>query len=239
MNLNQKLNPKKITSIVLAILLLAIIILAGILLTPWLLDSVKHPERLRHLLLNSGIWAPLVMIILQIIQVIIAPIPGQVIAFVSGYVFGVFKGTVLSMIGLTIGGIIAFLLARITGRRILRFFLSEAMLKRFDIYTLKQGPFVLFLLLLIPNPLGDGVYYLAGLTKIPLLFYIILVVVSRLPSNLVNNIIGAKVTYFSIYHWIVFGLIILILALLYYLFNNRIEEMLLRLAKIKEADKPN
>jgi uncharacterized membrane protein YdjX (TVP38/TMEM64 family) len=238
MDFNQKIRPKKFTSIILAIILLAFFVLAGILLTPLMLDFVKHPDRLRQLVLNAGIWAPLVMVIMQIIQVIIAPMPGQVVAFISGYIFGAFKGTVLSMIGLTIGAIIAFLLARMTGRKLLRYFLHEAALNRLDTYTLKQGPFVLFLLLLIPNPLGDGVYYLAGLTNIPLLFYIILVMISRFPSNVVNNLIGAKVTSFNIYHWLVFGLTIVILALLYYLYNNRIEEILLRFAKIKDPAKP-
>jgi uncharacterized membrane protein YdjX (TVP38/TMEM64 family) len=237
-NLNQKPNSKKITPIVLAILLLAIIILGVVILTPRLLSLVKHPDQLKQLVLNAGIWAPLVMVTMQIIQVIIAPLPGQVVAFVSGYIFGAFKGTILSMIGLTIGAIFAFLLARITGRRLLRYFLHEAALKRLDTYTLKQGPFVLFLLLLIPNPLGDGVYYLAGLTNIPWLFYIIIVIISRFPSNVVNNLIGAKVTSFNIYHWLVFGLTLVILVLLYFLYNNRIEEILLRLTKIKHADKP-
>ena len=238
MKLNQEPNPKKIRSIVLAILLIVIVIIAVIILTPRLLNLVKHPDQLKQLVLNAGIWAPLVMVTMQIIQVIIAPMPGQVVAFVSGYIFGAFKGTILSMIGLTIGAIFAFFLARITGRRLLRFFLHEAALKRLDKYTLKQGPFVLFLLLLIPNPLGDGVYYLAGLTNIPLLFYIIIVIISRFPSNVVNNLIGAKVTSFTIYHWLVFGFTLVILVLLYFLYKNRIEEILLRWAKIKDADKP-
>ena len=238
MKLNQEPNPKKIRSIVLAILLIVIVIIAVIILTPRLLNLVKHPDQLKQLVLNAGIWAPLVMVTMQIIQVIIAPMPGQVVAFVSGYIFGAFKGTILSMIGLTIGAIFAFLLARITGRRLLRFFLHEAALKRLDTYTLKQGPFVLFLLLLIPNPLGDGVYYLAGLTNIPLLFYIIIVIISRLPSNVVNNLIGAKVTSFTIYHWLAFGLTMVILVLLYFLYNKRIEALLLRWAKIQDTDKP-
>jgi uncharacterized membrane protein YdjX (TVP38/TMEM64 family) len=222
-NLNQKPNPKKITQIVLAILLIVIIILAVVILTPRLLSLVKHPDQLKQMVLNAGVWAPLVMVTMQVIQVIIAPMPGQVVAFVSGYIFGAFKGTILSMIGLTIGAIFAFLLARITGRRLLRYFLHEAALKRLDTYTLKQGPFVLFLLLLIPNPLGDGVYYLAGLTNIPWLFYIIIVIISRFPSNVVNNLIGAKATSFTIYHWLVFGLTLVILVLIYFLYKTYVD----------------
>lgn len=238
MNLNQNKNPKKITPVVLAVLLIIVIIIGVIILTPRLVNLVKRPDQLKQIVLNAGIWAPLVMVSMQVIQVIIAPMPGQVVAFVSGYIFGAFKGTILSMIGLTIGAIFAFFLARLTGRRLLRFFLHETALKRLDTYTLKQGPFVLFLLLLIPNPLGDGVYYLAGLTNIPWLFYLIIVIISRLPSNLVNNLIGANVTSFSTYHWIAFGLILLIITLLYFLYNKQIEALLLRWTKIKESDKP-
>lgn len=231
MNFNQKVKPHKSLSIILAIILLLIIIFVVVILTPRLLILFKNPLQVRKLVYDAGILAPLVMVGLQTIQVIIAPTPGQLVAFISGYIFGAFKGTVLSMIGLTIGAILAFLLARITGRRIIGYFLSDKTLKRLDSYLLKKGSFLLFLLLIIPNPLGDGVYYLAGLTDLPLLFYIILVVVCRLPSNIVSNILGAKITSFTFYHWIVFGIIIAILVIIYYLNRNRIEAILLRLAK--------
>ncbi|MEO0115903.1 MAG: VTT domain-containing protein [candidate division WOR-3 bacterium] len=185
--------------------------------------------------MNSGILAPLIMIGLQVIQIIMAPFPGQLTAFVSGYIFGAFLGTVLSMIGVVIGALTAFFLARLTGRRLLKYFLHTSTLQRFDTYTLKQGPFLLFLLLLIPNPIGDGVYYFAGLTNFPWLPYIILVIVTRLPSNIISNTIGAKATNFNLCHWFALGLTILILIILYYFNRKRIEKFLVRLASGKNS----
>jgi uncharacterized membrane protein YdjX (TVP38/TMEM64 family) len=235
----RRINPYQALSIILAIILLIIIIFGIIILTPHLLILVKDLPRIRKLVYDAGILAPLVMVGLQAIQVLIAPTPGQLVAIVSGYIFGAFKGTILSMIGLTIGAIIAFLLARITGRRLLHYFLSTKTLSRLDSYILRKGTFLLFLLLIIPNPLGDGVYYLAGLTDFPLLIFIILVIICRLPSNIVNNIIGAKAGSFNFYHWVIFGIIILILILLYYLYRDRIEAILLRLANPSKANKSN
>lgn len=241
MKLNNHLVPIRTKSasggpIVPALLMLVIIIiivLAGIFFSPYLINLLNNPDQLRRVILNTGIWAPLSMIGFQVVQVIIAPLPGQIVALLSGYVFGVFSGTVLSMIGVIIGAVAAFLLARISGRRLLKSLLSESKFEKFDSYSLKQGPFLLFLFLLIPNPLGDVVYYLAGLTNIPIVFYVILVFVGRLPSNIVNNLIGAKVTSFNKYHWIIFSIIIIILALLYYLNRNHLERIIVRLSKVK------
>lgn len=213
--------------------IIIIIILTGVFFTSKWLRLFKHPDLLRQLILNTGIWAPLVTVGLQMIQVLIALLPGQVVAFVSGYVFGGLKGTIISMVGITIGSVIAFLLTRLTGRRLLKYFLHKTTFERLDDYILKNGPLLLFLLLLIPNPLGDSVYYLAGLTNFPLSFFIILVIICRLPSNILHNMIGAKGVNFTIYHWIIFGLIIVIFVLLYYLYQKRIVAILLRLANRK------
>jgi uncharacterized membrane protein YdjX (TVP38/TMEM64 family) len=50
-----------------------------------------------------GILAPLAFVALQIVQVILAPIPGQTLAGGGGYLFGTLWGTVYSMIGVVLG----------------------------------------------------------------------------------------------------------------------------------------
>ncbi|MEF8827066.1 MAG: hypothetical protein V5A34_11250 [Halapricum sp.] len=47
--------------------------------------------------------APLAFVLLQAVQVVIAPIPGQVLALASGWLFGLVWGTVYSIIGATLG----------------------------------------------------------------------------------------------------------------------------------------
>ena len=65
------------------------------------------------LIRSFGPYSPLAYILLQIIQVVVAPIPGGAIEFLGGYLFGVTAGFLYSMIGLILGSWLAFSLARI------------------------------------------------------------------------------------------------------------------------------
>jgi uncharacterized membrane protein YdjX (TVP38/TMEM64 family) len=52
---------------------------------------------------SFGVYSPLVYVLIQMVQVIIAPIPGGAIEFIGGYLFGAKLGFLYSMIGLFIG----------------------------------------------------------------------------------------------------------------------------------------
>ncbi|MEK7267260.1 MAG: TVP38/TMEM64 family protein, partial [Nitrospirota bacterium] len=62
-----------------------------------------NKERLTEFLNSLGPLSFIGFIILQAIQVIAAPIPGEVTGFIGGYLYGIVIGIVLSTIGLTIG----------------------------------------------------------------------------------------------------------------------------------------
>ena len=64
---------------------------------------------------RSGRLSIFAFMLLQVLQVIITPIPGEVTGLIGGYLYGPMLGTVYSTIGLTIGSWIAFILARAYG----------------------------------------------------------------------------------------------------------------------------
>ena len=78
-----------------------------------LYDIYQDHHQLKKVISSFGPYAPLAYILLQIIQVVVAPIPGGAIEFLGGYLFGVSAGMVYSMIGLILGSWLAFSLARI------------------------------------------------------------------------------------------------------------------------------
>ena len=75
-----------------------------------------HPSELRTL----GEGSEWVFILVQILQVVIAPIPGQAAAFAGGFIFGFWKGWFLTTLGLVIGSLIAMTLARLLGISLVR-----------------------------------------------------------------------------------------------------------------------
>jgi len=72
-------------------------------------------QRLMKFIRDAGPWSIVVFIGLQALQVLFAPIPGEVTGFIGGYLYGALLGTLYSTIGLTIGSWFAFSLARYFG----------------------------------------------------------------------------------------------------------------------------
>jgi uncharacterized membrane protein YdjX (TVP38/TMEM64 family) len=107
--------------------------------------------------------AVLLFIGLQIVQVVAAPVPGEVSGFVGGMLFGPFWGIVFSTIGLTLGSWLAFGLARILGRPLVELVANPETIKRYDYVMKHKGMFFAFLMFLIPGFPKDLLSYLLGL----------------------------------------------------------------------------
>src|SRR5215831_10134988 len=63
---------------------------------------------LKHTLREWGILAPVIFVGMQALQVIIAPIPGELTGILGGYLFGEWVGLLYSTVGLTLGSVAAF-----------------------------------------------------------------------------------------------------------------------------------
>lgn len=190
----------------------------------------RYPAELRLLVRSWGAWAPAGIVLLQVVQIAIAPLPGNAMSFAAGYALGLWPTVVWLMVGVLLGATVDFLLIKFLGRRLLRYFLPPERLAKLDALILRRGTFYIFLLLLVPNPVGDWVYYLAGLTSLPLPVFLGLVFIGRLPSNLLECAVGASATHFGWREWTIVGLVAAILGLLYFLHRQRIEAALDRLS---------
>jgi uncharacterized membrane protein YdjX (TVP38/TMEM64 family) len=123
----------------------------------------QKAEKLRHFLQSMGPWDDVVFILLQAVQVVLAPIPGEVTGLAGGYLFGPLLGVVWSTIGLTIGSYLAFVLARSLGRPVAERFVPKSTMARFDYLLHHKGAFIVFLLFLIPGFPKDTLCWFLGL----------------------------------------------------------------------------
>lgn len=157
----------------------------------WELFSSR--DRIEALVEDAGPWGPLVFILLQMVQVVAAPIPGQVTSFVAGFLFGTFWGTVYTMIGITIGFTLVIVLARKLGRPFVEYFVDKKKLEKFDYLAESQGVFIFFLMALLPFFPDDLICFIAGLTKIRIRTLVIVTFLGRLPGNIVYAFAGQGV----------------------------------------------
>lgn len=133
----------------------------------------------------------LTFILLQIIQVVAAPIPGELSGIIGGYLYGPFWGTVYSMIGLTIGSWIAFLLARFLGEPLLEKVVKKEVFDKFEHFMENKGLLVSFLLFLIPGFPKDYLCYIMGVSLIPTGTFLIISVAGRLLGTILLSFTGA------------------------------------------------
>ena len=70
-------------------------------------------EEMQSFVEGFGATAPVIFFLLQILQIVAAPIPGNVTALVGGALFGFWKSFIITVLALVIGSSIAFLLVKV------------------------------------------------------------------------------------------------------------------------------
>ena len=95
---------------------LGIILFISVLVLAWRRGIFSSQKAMADFVIGLGIWGPLVFTLIQIIQVIIPIIPGGISCLAGVLMFGPVKGFILNYIGISLGSLFIFMLARICGR---------------------------------------------------------------------------------------------------------------------------
>ncbi len=146
---------------------------------------------LRDWVAARGSWAPLAFMGLQALQVIVFVLPGEVVQIAGGYLFGIWKGTLLSLAGILCGSTVDFFLARILGRPfVASLFASERVAAIEKLLAMRSARIIFFLLFLLPGVPKDILCYVAGIASMRLGFFLIASALGRLPGILGSSLIG-------------------------------------------------
>jgi len=207
--------------------LLALAVAALLLWHKPLLSFFADRARVQGFVTRFGPWAPLAAILLHVAQVLLAPIPGQVIDAANGYLFGTAWGTFYSLVGVIIGASLAMALARRFGRPWAERLIKGETLERLDGYSQQRGALFLFLVFLFPFLPDDVACFLAGLTPLPLAELIVLVAIGRLPGIIVANFVGANASQLTRTQGAMFIAGLAIIALAFWRYQERVEMAML------------
>ncbi|MCE5190124.1 MAG: TVP38/TMEM64 family protein [Eubacteriales bacterium] len=168
-----------------------------------LVKTLGDPASFRVWVDARGAWGRVLFVGLMILQVVVAFIPGEPFEIAAGYAFGAVWGTLLAWVGLTLGSILVFLFVRKIGVKAVEVFFPREKIDSMKYLNNERAlNATAFLLFLIPGTPKDFLTYLAGLTKIRLLPWIILTSIARIPSIITStiggNAIGTKQYTFAI-----------------------------------------
>lgn len=221
-----------IALVVLAALILAAVVLAAMGYVQSLWDTCcavfENRDALRHYLRGWGAWTPLVFMGIQALQVLVAPIPGEVTGAAGGFLFGAPLNIVYSSVGLTVGSILAFLASRIVGLPLVKLIVKQETLEKFHFLTEPKGEIATLVFFIIPGFPKDILSYLLGLSPMPLLTFAVVCALGRIPGTILLSVGGAALYKENWLLLAVMGTICMIAFALVYLKKDKILEWLHR-----------
>ncbi len=185
-------------------------------------QSMQKGEEFREAVLAQGYLAPLMYMGLQILQVVLAPIPGEASGALGGYLFGGWQSFIYSSISLTIGSWIAFIIGRLLSDLIRPRLEKSKVYHKFN-HLVEKGDFVIpFVLFLFPGFPKDSLSYMLGMSHMPLPVFLFVTAVGRMPGTLLLSYQGSDVYQGNYLRLVVLLLISAVIAAPCYIYRKTI-----------------
>ena len=167
-----------------------------------LIEFFSSRERMHTWIEGFGIGAPLAFLVLQILQVVIAPIPGNVTTLVGGVLFGFWTSVTISLVAIFIGSMICFWLAKTYGRPLVVKLVREETVDKYLKEMSTRQRLALILIFLFPFFPDDTICLIAGLTPIKTRQFMWLVILTRPWGTIGSSLLGASVISIPVWGWI-------------------------------------
>lgn len=185
-------KQKKIISVLVLVLFLGFSALVAYFIGKPMISLVSEPEKFRAWVESRGNWGRLIFIGMMVFQVLIALVPGEPLEIGAGYAFGAAEGTILCVIGVTLGSLLVFGLVRRFGMRLVEVFFDTGKIKKLKfLQNEKRLDLITFLVFFLPGTPKDLLTYFVGVTDIKLSKFILIVSVARLPSIITSTVGGS------------------------------------------------
>ncbi len=124
----------------------------------------RSPQEIQRAADGAGAWAPIAFLALCV-ALTLAFFPFPLVAAAAGVLFGTLEGTLLSILGGTIGALLAFLIARYAAHDAVEALAGER-LRRFQEAVARRGFVAVLYARIVPGVPRDVANYAFGLTDV-------------------------------------------------------------------------
>lgn len=193
----MKQKKDKIKLIVIAAGVIALMAVLTVILLPYItrLSEPEYQETIREWTDSIGVIGFFVILGVQMLQVIIAFIPGEPVELLAGVLYGPWLGLVLCLLGCVLASLLVFTLSRKFGKKLLDKAFGEDKLAHWKwLQDSKKIELVTFLLFFIPGTPKDMLTYVVALSPIRTPVFIGLSTFARIPSVITSTILGSAVS---------------------------------------------
>lgn len=174
-------KEEKVKHSLLAILGVLLFLAAAFLIKGYLDGHFRSVQTMRMYVSGFGFFAPLVLTLIQMLQVIVPVLPGFFGSIVGTGLFGAAGSFWCNYIGISAGSIVAYFLARWMGEKLVNVMISV------EKYTVlvewinrqKSYTIILFLAILLPLAPDDFLCYFSGLAGMSAKKFIWIILVAK------------------------------------------------------------
>lgn len=200
------------------------------------IEKIGSIEALRDYISQFGSMAVVLYILFCFLQVLVLPVPGSVTVAAGVALFGPFKCSIFSFIGITLGSVAAFAIGRWIGEKAVRWIVGEDTLKKWLQKLKGKDYLILSIMFLLPLFPDDVLCFVAGLSSMTWPYFLIMITITRATSVLATSYSVGLIpftTWWGILIWVVIGALIGVAFWLVCKYSSQIDYFIKSKLKIK------
>lgn len=208
--------------------LIAFFIVIGIVVAamwPFIADIFTEGgvDRLVERVRNAGPAGVFILLGMQLLQIIVAVIPGEVVQLAAGLMYGPWLGALVILVGCVISSSIVYKLVHMLGAPFVQSMVSTEHLEKFQKFE-KSGKLdvVVFILFLIPAMPKDVFTYIVPLTDMKMGRFLVLTTLGRVPGVLASTYVAHGLSRGEMIGPIVIVVVVAVLAIIAVVFRDKI-----------------
>ena len=192
-----------------------------------LLERMNSREEIRAMIESAGPFAGAVYFFIQLLTVVVAPIPSNISMMAGALAMGFWPAMLLGFAAIWLGSMGVFLLARRLGQRRVQALVDRGVMEKYLPVIREKQEVFLFLALLFPFFPDDMLCILAGLTSIPTGRFAVLVLLARPWGLLFAALLGSGAFSLPLWGWVIWIAALAALFIWAVKYSSRIEDRLL------------
>lgn len=228
--LSKKEKKLAIARGVITFVVVIIMILATMYFLPVIskLSNENYRIQFKEKIDSMGIKGVIFVLILQVLQIIVAVVPGQPMEIVSGMLYGTWGGMLLCLVGIFIGTALVFYIVRKVGTSFIQLFFSPEKIDELRKSKVFRNPakfeLLLFIVFVIPVIPKDIFIYLGGISPVRPKRFLAIATIARIPGLFITVFAGNKLSEGSFITVVVMIAALLIIASICYFISSRAQD---------------
>ncbi len=208
------------------VLLILVAVVAYALLKTGFAEVMRDGEKLKEYLERAGGWMTALFILIQFLQVVLLPIPSTVTVVAGTALFGPLRGSLYSLTGILIGSVVAFLIGRYAGVRVVAWLVGDETLEKWLKKIKGKDKLLLTAMFLLPVFPDDVLCFVAGISSMSLLYFVIVILISRILAIFTTSYSITLIPFDTWWGLLIWGVLIVLVVVLFVVLYKKSDAIL-------------